>query len=260
MTGTRPIRYGTRARVGVLLPSGNIAAEPDLLALLPDDVSMHVSRLRLNGSSEADLMGMTEGVEEAAGLLGHTRPDLVAFHCTAVSTHSEALETQILSKMSAAAAVPVLATSGAIKEALKALDARRVAIISPYIESINRSEAAFLERHGFTCVGTFGLGLERPGEMFAVPPERWLEVVTQRVSDEADTVLLSCTAIRALPAIEACEQALGRPVVTSNQAMGWLLRRRLGMDEDLPGFGRLLRRQRLLNKLTPSCSTTSTHA
>ena len=40
--------------------------------------------------------------------------------------------------------------------------------------------------------------------------------------------------------VEEAEALLGRPVLTSNQAMSWLLRRQLGISAPLVGFGRLL--------------------
>ena len=53
-------RFGGRARFGVILPSGNIVAEGDLAALLPRDISLHVTRLRLTGSSREQLNAMAE--------------------------------------------------------------------------------------------------------------------------------------------------------------------------------------------------------
>ena len=42
------INYGTRARLGMILPSGNQAAEPQFQAMLPTGVSLHTTRLKLN--------------------------------------------------------------------------------------------------------------------------------------------------------------------------------------------------------------------
>src|SRR3979490_718017 len=89
------INYGTRARLGMLLPSGNQAAEPQFHAMLPSGVSLHPTRLELPGSSESDLLAMVERVEDAAALVADAGADLVMFHCTAVSTFSSALEKSI---------------------------------------------------------------------------------------------------------------------------------------------------------------------
>src|SRR5256885_1234217 len=47
--------------------------------------------------------------------------------------------------------------------------------------------------------------------------------------------------IETIAAIEAAEQKLGKPVVTSNQATLWACLRRLGLTPSLRGLGRLLR-------------------
>ena len=63
------IDYGSRLRVGVLIPSGNSVAEPEIRAMLPRDVSMLVTRLSLRGSSRAELMRMLDQLEAASELL-----------------------------------------------------------------------------------------------------------------------------------------------------------------------------------------------
>ena len=78
--------YSWRARIGMLLPSTNNAAEPQIQRMLPDGVAFHTTRLKLTGSSEADIMGMTERLEDGAKLLADASVDLIVFHCTAAST------------------------------------------------------------------------------------------------------------------------------------------------------------------------------
>ena len=83
---TESPRYGWRARLGMLLPSGNAAAEAQFNAMLPDGVSLHTTRLKLTGSTDAELLAMTESLEEGASLLADACVDLILFHCTAVTT------------------------------------------------------------------------------------------------------------------------------------------------------------------------------
>src|SRR5260370_37583975 len=93
------IVYVKRARIGVLLPSGNISAEAELPEILPRDVGIHVTRLPLNGSSREQLLGMTEGIERAAALLGDTKPSVIVFHCTAVSTLDPHMDTRLCERI-----------------------------------------------------------------------------------------------------------------------------------------------------------------
>ena len=44
--------YGDRARIGMLLPSVNRAAEPQITEMLPRGVALHTTRLRLTSSDD----------------------------------------------------------------------------------------------------------------------------------------------------------------------------------------------------------------
>lgn len=236
----RPIPYGSRARLGIILPSGNVSAEAELAAMLPEGVSLHVTRLRLTGSSPEQLLAMADNVEAAASLVADARPDLIGFHCTAVTTLSAELENSILSRAASAGGLPVAVTSQAVLAALNALDARQVVLVSPYLPHINESEVRFLSRNGVSVVGEFGLGIDLAADMYKVEPTQWLRIVCENAHPLADAYFVSCTAIRSAQIIGQIEEALGKPVVTSNQAMAWYLLRSVSVTDRMPGFGKLM--------------------
>lgn len=235
------INYGTRARIGMLLPSGNQAAEPQFHAMLPQGVSLHVTRLKLAGSSEAELLAMVERVEEAAQLVADAGADLVVFHCTAVSTFSAELEESIKQRVARASGKPATATSEALVAALRALSARRIVMVSPYVAPINEREAEFLRRFGFEVLDLAGLDCPTADAMMAVEPQRWRAFVLEHRDPRADAYLISCTTVRSADVIEELERELARPVVTSNTAAAWHCLRKLGLLDRIQGFGRLLR-------------------
>jgi maleate isomerase len=236
------INYGTRARLGMLLPSGNQAAEPQFHAMLPEGVSLHTTRLKLTGSSEADLLAMTERVEEAAELVADSGADLVVFHCTAVSTFSAELEQSIKQRVARASGKPTTATSEAIVTALKTLGAKKIVMLSPYIEAINKREATYFENAGFEILDWAGLNCPDANAMMAVTPDKWHEMTLSHRDERADAYLLSCTTVRSADVVEELERELGRPVVTSNTAAAWHCLRMMGIEDRLGGFGQLLSR------------------
>ena len=73
-------------------------------------------------------------------------------------------------------------------------------------------------------------------------PESVVEFATRMCRPQADALLCSCTAWRALEAVDPIEQKLGKPVVTSNQATIWAAFRAIGVDPRIRGYGRLLER------------------
>ncbi|AJE47688.1 maleate cis-trans isomerase family protein [Celeribacter indicus] len=234
------IRFGTRARFGILMPSGNSVAEGELAAMVPADISLHVTRLRLTGSSPEELAAMTQDIEGAASLVADVRPDLIGFHCTAVSMADADAEADILARARQASGREVVATSEAAVAALAALGARRIVLVTPYLDHIVASEVAFLNRHGIAVTDAFGAGLNTTDEMARVDPERWHDMTRAHRSTEADAYFISCTAIRSLPVVERLEAVLGKPVITSNQVMAWHMLRKAGIPDRPQGFGRLL--------------------
>jgi maleate isomerase len=234
------IDYGARLRIGMLVPSGNVVIEPQVNAMLPPGVALYATRLPLRGSAEAELLAMVENVEEASRLLAHAAPGLIAFNCTAVSTYSKAMEADIGRRIAAASGLPVLMTSSAITEALKTFRARKIVLLTPYIPEVNLREAKFLAESGFEVLAEAGLGLNTNAEMALLEPEAWLRLGHQNRKADADAYLVSCTAVRSAEVIDALEQALGRPVVTSNQAIAWHCLRKGGIEDKVRGFGALL--------------------
>lgn len=243
---TQPaIDYATRARLGVLVPSGNTVAEPELRAMLPPGAGLFVTRLPLTGSSEAELLAMLETLEAGTRLLADAQPDAIAFHCTAVSTFAPHMAGEIRARMGRASPIPALATADAILAALKALRATRILLVTPYIEPVHQREIAWLTASGFQVAGGGCMGVATNAEMARIPPE----AIADRVMAEsrgaeargaaADVCFISCTAIRSAGLIAPLEAALGIPVITSNQVLVWHALRRLGIADAPPGFGRL---------------------
>ena len=233
-------RYGWRARLGMLLPSGNVAAEAQFNAMLPAGVSLHTTRLKLTGSSDADLLGMIDRLDEGAGLLADACVDLILFHCTAVSTWDVGMDQALPPRITAATGVAATSTARGLLAALRALQARRIVMVSPYIEATNVREAAFFESHGVTMLSTVGLGIAAAKDMITVEPGAWYRLVRDNAREDADAYLISCTAVRSLEVVADLERDLGKPVLTSNQAAVWHALRTMGVRDAIAGFGRLL--------------------
>lgn len=232
------IRYGWRLRIGMLLPSVNRVAEPEISAMMPEGVSLHTTRLKLTGSTREELLAMTEKVEEGAALLADA-VDLVVFHCTAVSTFDPTMEGNLKRRIEQATGKPSMTTSEALICAFRTLGIRRIVLITPYIKATNEREIAFLAHHGIEVLSDAGMDIAEGCRMPSIEPGEWYRYTLAHQHPDADAYFLSCTAIRAAPVIAALERDLGKPVVTSNQVMAWQALRRSGVRDQVMGFGRL---------------------
>jgi maleate isomerase len=232
--------YGWRAKVGIIVPSGNSVSEPQFRMMSPSGVEFFAARLRLERDGPDRYMKMAEGIEEAAGLLADLRPSFILFHCTAVSVAGGVgFDQQIAERIERSTGFPGGATVSGVVQALRTIGARRIALITPYAESTNALEVAFLEGHGFEV--TVNVALDTLRERRQQEPGEWYQLVRKHYTSPSDAIFLSCTAVRTIEVIDWLEQDLGVPIVTSNQGALWYVLRRLGIHDRLPGYGTLLR-------------------
>jgi maleate isomerase len=239
MANLPDIDYGSRLRTGLLVPSGNSVAEPEIRAMLPRQVSMLVTRLALRGSSKPELMRMLDRLEAASELLADAEVDVIVFHCTAVSTFAPELAGGIRERIQAASGIRCFTTADAILTGLAHLGATRVSLLTPYIDEVHAREVAFLEANGFEAAGGANLGINTNSEMAGLSPEAILDWAKGAIDPRADACLISCTAIKSAPVIAELERVSGIPVLTSNQSMAWHLMRSNGIDGEVADYGRL---------------------
>ena len=193
----RPINYGTRAKIGMIFPSANEIAEPQMTAMLPEGVSLHVTRLALDASN---MRSMLEKLENAVSLVADAGVDQILFHCTAVSMSSVDVVAEIQQRVAAVTDIPVTITSNAVLAALRAFDATKIVLLA-LRQSDQRDGLRFFAHHNITVLRERGLELRRPGVRRRVP-----RAVVRRSGRHARSagrcLLLSCTAVKSTDAVE----------------------------------------------------------
>ena len=215
--------------------------EPELARMAPKGVSIHVTRLLLQGkASRESYIAMAEATSRASTELSAAEPDAVAYGCTtgAIFEGDEAVIHRIKEIVGD---IPVVTTASAVVDALKALRIKRVAVATPYLQAVNEEEKEYLERRGFVVSRIFGLEMgHNDTERKLIgrqPPGAAYRIAREVYTPDADGILISCTNFATLPIIEQLETELGKPVVTSNQATFWALLRRVGLKDKLEDVG-----------------------
>ena len=231
--------YSTRARLGLIVPPTNSVNEAEWQRLLPEGVTCHSHRMKLHSAGDPALMS---DLLTAIALLGESRPDAVAYACTAGSMTTPS--TQMPDAASEGSKHRVLTTSHALILALRALSASRISVATPYAQAINDHEVDFLAAHGIETLAIAGLGIGEggPHEFVRIAQTPLPEVRAHALKTFApgsDALLLACTDFPTLPLIEDLENELGVPVISSNTATLWAMLRTCGVQDMLPGGGRL---------------------
>jgi len=232
--------------LGLIVPVTNTVNEAEWHQHTPRGVTVHSARMPLHADvdSEAGRAALFADLEHATARLAHAPLSAIAYGCTAGSMVHPV--TALPAQMSRLAGVPCVTTAGALVAGLHALDAGRIAIATPYHDALNDHEVAFFEAAGFTVQRIIGLGIGAGGvheyAQLARTPEGVIRRHVQAADHpDADVMLVSCTDLPVLPLIPALETALGKPVITSNQATLWAALRAVDITDDLPALGTLLR-------------------
>ncbi len=236
-----------RGRLGLIVPSSNTTAEPEVRRWLPDEITVHGARMALESVTVDALDAMSDDAARAAELLGHADVDAVAYACTTGSLlHGPGFDAELEERLRKAADAPAVATARSVVRALEALDAERIAVVTPYTADLDAKERDFLEASSFDVASIDGWGLESNTAIGALDADDAFQQVLDDVDgdDDLDAVFVSCTNYRSLAAVEALEAKLGVPVITSNGATLWDVCGVAGFEIDLDGPGALFELER----------------
>ena len=232
-----------RKKLGLILPSSNTTTEPDFHRVLPDNVSLHTSRIWVVDVTHDGLEEMNRDAELAARYVGTTEPHAIAYACTSGSfIGGPGYDQALLARISAeAGGVASVGTSPSMVEALRAVGVTRVAVVTPYTDTINEGLTTFLAAHGFDVATMAGQQIVSNLEIGDQSPEAILAFARANLDPSAEGYFLSCTNWRSMEIVDQLERESGKPVVTSNQATVWAALRALAVSEPIDGYGRLLR-------------------
>lgn len=231
-------------RIGVVVPATDQVSEVAFAEMLRGHpVSMVVSRVAFeNPVVMANLSRMVDDLTRATALLlPEGRIDVVAFSCTS-GTVAAGVDRVARAIDAAKPGIPFTTPITAAVAAFRHLGARRIAVLTPYVDEVNEAIRGFLVAAGLDVVefGSFHLRTEQ--EIARVQPEAIVSAGRAITGPGAEALFISCTGLQGHAAIAALEAATGRPVVTSNQAQVWEALSLIGYARPVHGYGRLLAR------------------
>lgn len=236
---------GWRARLGFLLPPGNPTVEPEMIALAPEGVSLHFHRMTargvggsLEGQDQRNRM-MVDNIDSSIELLAMVEPAVIVLAHTATSYYlGPEGEADLLARLQRATGTRVVTAFGSVVRALQRLGVRRLALATPYSAETTLQGKAHLETHGLQVVNF--ANLQGVTNIYDETAERAYRLARMVDKEDAEAVFLSGTGMPTLPVLEALEQDLGKPVISSASAMMWHALRLAGVGQPIPGYGRLL--------------------
>ena len=236
---------GWRARLGFLVPPGNPTVEPEMMALAPDGVTVHFNRMVArglpgapDGQSERNRM-MIDNIDASIEMLALVKPDVIVLAHTATSYYlGRQSEAELLVRLEKSTGTRVVTAFGSVLRGLERQNVRKLALGAPYSREITLQGKAHLEAHGLDVVNFDNL--KGVTNIYDETAERAYRLARAVDTPEAEAVFLTGTGMPTLPVLQALEQDLAKPVISSASAMMWHALRLAGVRQPIPGYGRLL--------------------
>ncbi len=231
-----------RAAIGIVVLATDYTLEHEFRRLMDvPGVAFYHSRIRNEPHITPEtLRAMEPRLTEAADLiLPSDTLDVVAYGCTAASMaigEERVFELINAARPTAKCTTPITAA----RAAFDAFGARRVGVLTPYSEDVNRIVADYIRARGVE-VPVFGSFNEDDDRVVARITPGSIRSAVGRLAAKADidAVFVSCTSVRLADAAHAIEEEIGLPVTSSNHALAWHCLRLAGIDDKRPEFGRL---------------------
>jgi maleate isomerase len=241
-------------RIGLIVPSSNTTMETELPmmfrrreAIAPETFTFHSSRARMQHVTPEELGAMVQASERSAAEVADAGVDAIAYAClVAVMAQGSGAHREIEPRLAACAAhggtpVPFVSSAGALIAGLQELDARRIAVIAPYMKPLTETVCAYIADFGFEVRRSVSLEVSDNREVGRLDPARLVDVASELdVSDVDALVLSACVQMPSLAAVQPVQERLGLPVVTAATATAFALLRALDLPPVVPEAGALL--------------------
>jgi maleate cis-trans isomerase len=160
---------------------------------------------------------------------------------TSASLFADDYDDVVTKRMSAGAGVPAITSAQAVGHAVRALGARRVAIVSPYSEAVNeRATRYFKTKHGLETIALEGFGATNAYAIGQLDPENARDAFARIDRPEIEVFVVPGGNFPTMSSVGAWEREFKKPVVTTNQASLWAMLRAFNSADRLPAYGRLL--------------------
>ncbi|WP_136617347.1 MULTISPECIES: ectoine utilization protein EutA [Mesorhizobium] len=229
-------------RVGLIILATDHTSEPDFRRMVASErIGVYVARIPYaNPTTPENLRKMQPALTAGAALILPDEPlDAICYSCTSASVVIGDAEIEAAIQ-AAKPGVSVVTPPMAGVRGLRALGANKISILTPYTVETSRPMASYFAARGFDIASFTCLGFEDDREMARIAPATLVDLAREATDASADALFVSCTALRGALAVTGMEKAIGRPVVTSNQATAWNCLRLCGDEAAHPEFGRLM--------------------
>ena len=225
-----------RALIGVMTPAMNTVVQPELELLRPEGVTNQMQRFRLGGDNLSDDL-----FDEAEKLMD-CNPLAIAVGLTTDAGPGgvEKLKNRC-NELADRLGIPVCNASIATQQALLAINARRIAVLTPFNAQIDQVVKANIEAGGFEVIAIKGSEAPSLPAICETPLQQIRQLAGELAASDCDAIAQVGTALPVVGLIEELERETGKTIIACNAAVYWQALRAAGVSDSLAGYGKLLR-------------------
>ena len=217
--------YGKQGTLGVLTPQANTTVEPELWTLLPSGWSLLNARLTSTQDTiESRLIDYADNILTTATQFSNAPIAALAFACTGASYLAGAdKEQRIVDKVEAHCNVQFVTAAQATTRALNAMGASKLALLSPYPDSLNEASSHYWESQGFSIIEKAGPALRDDAfhPIYAMNTDAVYQSYQRLSKTKADAVLMLGTGMPTLASLLRGHQQQLTPAISCNLALTW---------------------------------------
>jgi maleate cis-trans isomerase len=219
------VEYAPRGLVGMLTPQANTTAEPEFNILWPRGVAMINGRLVSDKNSLNDrLVDYFESYDQSLKQFANAPIGAAAAACTGASyLAGRDREASVIAEISSRHGHPFITAALAVVDALRALDAHRVGLVSPYSDDLNRASIAYWQSHGFD-IAELVSAVTRSDTfhpIYSLDSSAALAALRTLEGKALDAIVMLGTGMPTLHPIVETIGWSGAPTMSSNLCLAW---------------------------------------
>lgn len=215
----------TKPCIGLIVPPAAGLVPPEPVNLYGDSIDFIASGLGLKELTPSGYDGVIDRVIELSQGLADRGARGVSLMGTSLSFYRGIeFNDELIAEVEKGIGRPFTTMSTSVVQALEQVQAKRVAVASPYVREVSQRLIDFLRLKGFEVVSEAFLELKEVDRIQALESSELVALGREAVSkatQKADTLLMSCGGLRTERTTEVLEAELNIPVISSSIAGAW---------------------------------------
>jgi maleate isomerase len=221
------------SRLGVVVPSGNAAVEPELATLLGPTVNVYATRFPVYAEFEqrVRIARYNDALPAAIESFGGLRPAAVIAECSGSHyLQGPDEESRFCAELSARYGTEVTTVTRTVLSALEVLGAGEVTLVSPYAPWLTELSRGYWEAAGLTVRDIVKVRSANGFSPYDVTTAELVEQVGAARRGPAEVLLVTGTGMPTLAALHELGAGRDRVILTSNLCAAWWAMRTLAPE------------------------------